>query len=107
MRQKSHDLQYLEVLYQRGVLTIDEEKEYWKSLRGYQGEVQCDQLCDYFLCTEFAMMDDVTLQLGKSVTQIDKLIAEEKVLWNIDIKNYQGNYRYENSCWTVNENIPE
>lgn len=86
-------------------MTVEEEKEYWKLLRGYQGEDQFDQLCDYFLRAAFGMMDDTTLQLGKSVSQIDKLIAEEKVLWGIDIKNYQGNYRYENNCWTVNENI--
>lgn len=29
----------------------------------------------------------------------------EKVLWVVEIKNYQGNYQYKNNCWTVNENI--
>lgn len=105
MRQKSHELQYLEVLHQRGGLTTEEEKEYQKLLKGYQGETQFDKMCRYFLSAEFITIDDITLQLGKSVTQIDKLIAEEKVLWVVEIKNYQGNYRYENNCWTVNGKI--
>lgn len=105
MRQKSHDLQYLEVLYQRGGLTVEEEKEYWKLLKGYQGEIQFDQMCHYFLSSEPTVMEDITLQLGKSVTQIDQLIAEGTVLWIIDIKNYQGKYKYENNCWTINGSI--
>ncbi len=44
MRQKSHDLQYLETLYRRNGLTKLEENEYWKLLKGYQGEVQFDKL---------------------------------------------------------------
>jgi len=104
MRQKSHDLQYLETLYGRNGLTKLEENEYWKLLKGYQGEVQFDKFCRYFN-EDLTTMDDVTLQLGNSVTQIDKLITGKDILWLADIKNYQGNYRYENHCWTRNESI--
>ncbi|GMA09416.1 hypothetical protein GCM10025886_25690 [Tetragenococcus halophilus subsp. flandriensis] len=104
MRQKSHDLQYLETLYRRNGLTKLEENEYWKLLKGYQGEVQFDKFCRYFN-EDLTTMDDVTLQLGNSVTQIDKLITGKDILWLADVKNYQGNYRYENHCWTRNESI--
>jgi len=105
MRQESHDLQYLEVLFDRNGLTSEEVKEYQKLSKGYQGEVEFDKLCQYFLNEEMSILDDITLFWNKNVTQIDKIIASEKVIYIIDIKNYYGNYRYENHCWTVNENI--
>lgn len=105
MRQKSHDLQYLETLYFRNGLTLEEEREYQNLLKGYRGELQFDMLCHYFSVEKRLMLDDITLRLGKNVTQIDKIIASGNTLYLIDIKNYQGNYCYENHCWTLNGNI--
>jgi len=105
MRQKSHHLQYLEALYFRNGLTLEEEKEYQKLLQGYQGEVQLDKLCQFFSISKEQMMDDITLSLFKNVTQIDKIIVSRNVLYLIDVKNYQGNYRYEHQRWTLDGNI--
>ena len=105
MRQKSHHLQYLEALYFRNGLTLEEEKEYQKLLQGYQGEVYFDKLCQFFSISKEQTMDDITLSLFKNVTQIDKIIVSGNVLYLIDVKNYQGNYRYEHQRWTLNGNI--
>jgi len=105
MRQKSHDLQYLEALHFRKGLTFEEEREYQKLLKGYQGELQFDRLCQYFSIEERAMIDDITLCLGKNVTQIDKIIVSGATLYLLDIKNYQGNYHYEKQTWSLNGNI--
>ncbi|HLQ39978.1 MAG TPA: NERD domain-containing protein [Tetragenococcus sp.] len=105
MRQKPHELQYLEVLHQRNGLTYKEEKEYHKQLKGYLGEKKIDDWCDKHLSKEIHSMADITIGKENRETQIDKLIAGDFVLYHIEIKNYEGHYCFRNNQWTINGKI--
>lgn len=105
MRRKTHHLQYLEALRQRSRLTPEEEQEYRRPLKGYEGEVEFDRFCDIFLNEKIPFLNDVDLCVNQSDTQIDKMILQGGLLCLVDIKNWQGNYRFENNNWSINGKI--
>lgn len=105
MRKSPHELQYLEILDQRQALSFSEEKAYRRLLKGYLGELEFDRLCDCFLDKELFFLDDLYLQVGSNLTQIDKMILTGNVLHLIDIKNWRGHYVFEKGSWQANGRI--
>lgn len=105
MRQKSHELQFLDVLYKRKALNGEEKKQYLRLKRGYEGEIDFDHMCAMFLGNDYYGLNDLTLKNQRSVVQIDKMIAHGDTLYLIDVKSYRGMYRFENSEWTVGNHV--
>jgi len=105
MRKKSHELQWLEMMSQRGGLSEDEIKVYQRLKRGYQGEVNFDNICQLFLEDGVEILDDVTLRYQFDTVQIDKLLMVERTLYLVDVKFYRGAYVFENNEWKVGSTI--
>lgn len=105
MRKKSHELQWLEIMNQRNGLNEEEIKIYQRLKRGYQGELEFDKMCDFFLENKLDVMDDLTLHFQNNTIQIDKLIMSENTLYLIDIKYYRGHYIFEKNEWRVGQRI--
>lgn len=98
MRKKSLDLYWLEAMKQRGHLSDEEQRSYQRLRKGFEGELTFDQLCHQFLENETDYLDDVTLDYYGDVSQMDKIIKNKNIIYLVDIKNYQGNYVYENNA---------
>lgn len=101
MRMKPQDLSWLEAVRQRGDLNDEEKKSYQRLLSGFQGEMAFDQFYDHFLGNEVSHLDDVTLGYRGDVLQMDKIFKHKNIIFLVDIKNYQGNYVYENNALKI------
>jgi len=98
MRKKSHELQWLEAMSQRGGLNEEEIKMYQRLKRGFQGEVSFDKMCQLFLEEDVEFLDDLTLRYQFDTVQIDKILMAGNTIYVVDVKYY----RWRNS-WSVNE----
>ncbi|GMA52724.1 hypothetical protein GCM10025857_40810 [Alicyclobacillus contaminans] len=105
MRMKPQDLSWLEAIRQRGRLNDEEKKSYQRLLTGFQGELSFDQLWEHFLGNKFECLDDVTLDYHGDVSQMDKIFKDGNIVYLADIKNYQGNYVYENNALKIGKTI--
>ncbi|GBG93713.1 hypothetical protein LFYK43_01720 [Ligilactobacillus salitolerans] len=105
MRKQPPELQFLDILSQRTKLTAEEQRKLTVLRRGYQGEVELDQLVELFYPHPEMIMDDLTLSYSGQIVQIDKLLAVEQTLFVIDCKNYHGNYDFKNGSWFRNNKV--
>ena len=99
LRPESLDLQFLEVLDQRAALTGLEKNQLQRSVRGYQGELQLDQLVATFFGHADLVCDDLTLQFKDELAQIDKLVLVGNTVYLLDAKNYRGSYTFKQNSW--------
>lgn len=105
MRKKSHELQWLEMIYHRKGLTEREVKDYQRLKRGYAGEVHVDKLCAFFLNDEVEYLNDITLNCQMNTVQIDKILCVGNTLYVIDVKHYRGEYTFKNNAWWVGNKL--
>jgi len=76
-----------------GLSSID--KQHYAYLeKGYQGEVAFDQLTSK-LQNGLYILNDLCLEHNKSFFQIDTLIISQQTIYPYEVKNYEGDYRYE------------
>lgn len=99
MRQKSKKNQWLETIQHRRKLSKEEKEELIRLEKGFDGESEMDRQVNKFLAEDILILDDITLEYHGSLVQIDKIIIVGNILYLIDMKNYQGNYRLENNNW--------
>ena len=96
------ELLYYNALSFRKELSRQEKYEKEKIWRGYEGECQYDQIFDEVGHDNIYVIRDVYLKIGNTDTQYDTIIiSENKVVIN-EIKNYTGDYRYDNNRWFRN-----
>ncbi|MBT2698316.1 NERD domain-containing protein [Bacillus sp. ISL-40] len=62
--------------------------------KGYQGELKFDRLT-MKLENELYIINDLCLEQNKSFIQIDTLIISQHTVYPYEVKNYEGDYRYE------------
>jgi hypothetical protein len=62
--------------------------------KGYQGEIIFDQLTSK-LQNDLYILNDLCLEQNKSFFQIDTLIISQHTIYPYEVKNYEGDYRYE------------
>lgn len=105
MRRKSHELQWLELLFNRGGLNGDEIEQVQKLQRGFQGEVEFDKLFDLIFSERVHSIDDLTLRHKQQTVQLDKLFCVNNTLYVVDMKNYRGHYSYEDGTWKAGQSI--
>lgn len=105
MRRKSHELQWLELLFNRSGLNEAEIKQYQKLQRGFQGEVEFDKIFDLIFGDRISFIDDLTLRHKQHTVQLDKLFCINGTLYIVDMKNYRGHYIYEKSTWKAGHSI--
>lgn len=75
-------------------LSAQDKKYYLNIERGYQGEVIFDQLTAN-LESDMLVLNDLCLEFHRTVFQIDSLIISQNTIFLMEIKNYEGDYKYE------------
>jgi Nuclease-related domain len=93
-RMKSKELMTLISLNARMELSIKDKQHYANLEKGYQGEVVFDQLTSK-LENDLYILNDLCLEHNKSFFQIDTLIISQQTIYPYEVKNFEGDYRYE------------
>lgn len=100
-RSKPNELKYLEALSIRAQLTEAESKTLKRLNKGFEGEELYDRIFDEAGHDRVSIFRDIWIKADKSLTQIDSLIVSDDVVVINEIKNYSGQYTYENNVWHV------
>lgn len=107
-RSKSRNHIYLEVLAGRAELEQKEKRDLERYRSGYAGEMDYDDVLDAVGHGPLYVFRDVWLGIQDSKVQLDSLIVADNIMIVNEIKNYSGNYSYENGVWKVrNRQISE
>ncbi|WP_257148497.1 nuclease-related domain-containing protein [Bacillus sp. AFS073361] len=93
-RVRSKELRVLSSLNVRMELPFKDKQRLAYLEKGYQGEVFFDQLTSE-LKNDLYILNDLSLEQNKSFFQIDTLIISQHTIYPYEIKNYEGDYRYE------------
>lgn len=100
-RRKSANHIYLEVLETRSELSGKEKRDLKRYRSGYEGERDYDAVLEEVGHNRLYVFRDVWLGIRESKVQLDTLIvADDRLIVN-EIKNYSGNYSYEDGVWKV------
>lgn len=101
-RLMSPELLYYKALGKRTELNFEEKRNLYNIEKGFEGECLYDQVFDETGHDSVYVLRDLYLKTGKSVTQFDSIIiSDERVAVN-EIKNYSGDYHFENNSWFRN-----
>ncbi|MEH7159276.1 NERD domain-containing protein [Neobacillus drentensis] len=93
-RTKSKELRVFRSLNARMELSSEDKKRYLYLEKGYQGEVLFDQLTSK-LTNDLYILNDLCIETSSSTLQIDTLIIAQHTVFPYEIKNQEGDYRYE------------
>ncbi|MEH7307011.1 nuclease-related domain-containing protein [Neobacillus drentensis] len=93
-RIKSKELRILSSLNARMELSSKDKQHYAYLEKGYQGEVVFDQITAK-LENDLYVLNDLCLEHNKSVFQIDTLVIAQHTIYPYEVKNYEGDYRYD------------
>ncbi|HIW12479.1 MAG TPA: NERD domain-containing protein [Candidatus Salinicoccus stercoripullorum] len=100
-RNKSKRHVYFETLSGRAELDRKEAADLARYRSGYSGECEYDAVLDAVGHDNLFVFRDIWMQAGGGEVQFDALIVVDNVLIANEIKNYSGNYSYENGVWRV------
>lgn len=92
-RVKPHHLQILEALKPRIVLSKQKRNYYYNLLKGFNGECDFDELIRKLTFIGL-VLNDLRLQAGSTIFQIDSLIITAFGIFVYEIKNYEGEFFY-------------
>lgn len=107
-RNKSVHHIYLEVLKTRTELDRKEKRQLEWYRSGHMGEVEYDAVLDEVGHGSLYVFRDIWLAIQDSKVQVDTFIIADGIMIVNEIKNYSGNYSYENGVWKVrNQQISE
>lgn len=94
-RTEPKELIILRSLNTRMELSANDKQYYLNLKKGYEGEVLFDKLTAQ-LDSKFYIINDLLLKHNHTEFQIDTLIITQKSLIPCEVKNYEGDYYYEN-----------
>lgn len=94
-REKPFRLLVMESLVNRMTLSRDDRNKYANWVKGYNGEVQFDSITEQLKC-ESIVLNDLYLTVRGKKFQIDTLLITAKCLYIYEVKNFEGEYYYEN-----------
>lgn len=94
MLEKPTNVKILEVLHRRMRFEEDDEKSYWRIIKGFEGECE---FYEWLKKYSFPMLIlyDLFLTCGIS-TQLDFVIITANKIFLLDVKNFKGDYHYRN-----------
>ncbi|MBT2644337.1 NERD domain-containing protein [Bacillus sp. ISL-41] len=93
-RQESDELKIMNLLEPRMIFTEKERQRHYSLRKGYEGEVQYDAWMKG-LEIEHLTLNDLLLEMGGSVFQIDSTVILQDTIYFNDVKYYEGDYYYE------------
>lgn len=101
-RLMSPEFLYYKALEKRAELDFEEKRNLYNIEKGFEGECLYDKIFDEIGHDNVYILRDLYLKAGKSITQFDSIIISiDRVVVN-EIKNYSGDYHYENNGWYRN-----
>ncbi|WP_042354261.1 nuclease-related domain-containing protein [Bacillus rubiinfantis] len=104
-RTPTKDLLIMRLLNARMNFSSEDKLYYSRIEKGFQGELQFDSLSDK-LKSDCIVKKGLLLEVHNSEFQIDSLIMFRKLIFLLDIKNYEGDYYCEeNKLFFANGNI--
>src|SRR5699024_4196041 len=93
---------YYKALEKRTELDFEERRNLYNIQKGFDGECLYDKIFDEIGHESVYILRNLYLKAGKSITQFDSIvISMDRVAVN-EIKNYSGDYHYENNTWYRN-----
>src|SRR5690625_35276 len=95
-RTKPKELTILELLNKRTELTSKDHKHYFSMKKGYEGEVKFDELLTDKMQCDCLILNDLLLEVNNTTFQIDSLIIKQEKIFFYEVKNFEGDYYYEN-----------
>src|SRR5690625_2174379 len=100
-RRQSENLVYLEMLAKRAELDGKEKRALERYRSGFEGEREYDAVLDAVGHGSLYVFRDIWLGIGDGKVQLDALIVADNMLIVNEVKNYSGNYSYEEGVWRV------
>lgn len=94
-RTEPAELTMLRSLNSRMILAGKDKKRYYTLEKGYKGELMFDALTEK-LQSPILILNDLRLELNKSKFQLDSSIVFQAKINLFEVKNYEGDYYYEN-----------
>nr|WP_263323836.1 nuclease-related domain-containing protein [Neobacillus sp. Marseille-Q6967] len=94
-RTESEEMKILRSLNARMELSYEDKQHYLHLKKGYEGEVMFDGLTAG-LDSKFYILNDLQLESNNTSFQIDSLFVAQHSIIPCEVKNYEGNYYYEN-----------
>lgn len=91
VRTESRELKIMEVLNARADLSEKDKRNYFTLRKGYEGEIQFDNMLERLQC-DCLILSDLLLRASNSTFQIDSLIIVSNTVYLFDIKNYEDDY---------------
>jgi hypothetical protein len=93
-RSESVELLILDALNKRMSLTENDKQHYLVLRKGYDGEVLFDSMTEKLEC-QCLILNDLLLRINHTVFQIDALMITSDTVHIFEIKNFEGDYYYE------------
>lgn len=100
-REKPKNLQLMESLNKRMHLTHEEYGYYLSLLKGYEGECRFDVMFVEKVSSDCLVLNDLLLKESNAVFQIDSLVVTGKKVLLYEVKNYRGQYVYQEDSWKM------
>lgn len=97
-RHPSNELQVFRKLSPRKILSEKEKQYFFYLEKGYEGEVQFDQLIEK-LEVNWLILNDLLLEQGNSFFQIDSSMITHKKIYLFDVKNFEGEFIVKGDKW--------
>ncbi|WP_319922076.1 nuclease-related domain-containing protein [Neobacillus dielmonensis] len=80
------------------VLSPSDKQHYLNLKKGYEGEVMFDQRTEKLTC-DCLILNDLLFKVNSTTFQIDSLIIFQGTIRFFEIKNFEGNFIYEDECF--------
>ncbi|TYS57871.1 NERD domain-containing protein [Sutcliffiella horikoshii] len=94
-RTKPRELEVYQLLNSRKNLLDNERKHLYALQKGYEGELLFDNVTSSVFSAECLILNDLLLPHNKNTFQIDTLIIAPETIYIIEVKNFDGDYFYE------------
>lgn len=86
------ELQILKILTDRMTLTPDSSNFYYTLQKGYDGEVNFHKHLKKYLTSDCIVLYDLLLDKRETLFQLDCIIIQQRSIWHIEVKNFEGDY---------------
>ncbi|PLS02642.1 nuclease-related domain-containing protein [Neobacillus cucumis] len=105
-RSETLELQFLRSLNARTELAEKDDQRFHNLTKGYEGELMFDRLTEKMECPSY-LLNDLLLESNGSKFQIDTLMIMQEPFYLFEVKNYEGDFYYENGRFCTLSNNKE
>lgn len=104
-RTESREMKVSRILNVRKHLPKQDRQHFFYIEKGYEGEVLFDNLIED-ACQNMYVLNDLLLEVNRSYFQIDSVLIGNGIVYWLDIKNYEGDYYYQDTLYSCHTGQP-